>query len=201
MFPFWQIFLLLCCYLIGAIPWGALIARRHGVDITKMGSGNTGAANAVRIMGWKIGAQVLALDVLKGTLSVWLAYICLLPALLMPVCRVFFGLAAILGHNYSIFRGFKGGKGIATSFGVMLALTPKVALLAALLWVGLTALTRYSSVGSLGASAATPILMIVYGDPIVYVIFAFLAATLAFYRHKENIQRLGDGTENTIDGT
>lgn len=185
---------------MGAIPFGTMIARRHGVDITKVGSGNSGAANAVRIMGWKIGAQVLLLDVIKGTLAVWLAEVSLLPVVLIPLVRISYGLASILGHNYSIFRRFKGGKGIATSFGVLLALSPKVALLAALLWISLVALSRFSSVGSLGASAAVPVLMIVYGDPFVYVIFGFAAAALAFYRHKENLERLSQGRENTIDG-
>ena len=199
MFPFWQIFLLIGCYLLGAIPWGAWIARRHGVDITQQGSGNTGAANALRTLGWKVGGQVLLLDVCKGTLAVWLAEISLLPSLLLPLTRISFGLAAILGHNYSVFRRFKGGKGVATSFGVLLALSPKVAMLALLLWISLVALTRFSSVGSLGACAAAPILMIVYGDPWVYVLFAFLAAALVFHRHKDNLERLSHGQEHTID--
>jgi len=196
----WWIFLFVVSYVLGALPFGSIVARRMaGIDLKKHGSGNTGAANAFRALGWKGGLTVLALDVLKGTFAVWLAYFALLPNFLLPVAQIAFGLAAILGHNYSIFQGFKGGKGVATSLGVLLALSPKVAILAVLLWVGLVGLTRYSSVGSLGATAAVPVLMIVYGDPLIYVLFAFAATGLTFHRHRANIERLRAGQELRID--
>ena len=200
MFPVWTLFLLLLCYILGAVPFGSLVARQlAGIDLKKHGSGNTGAANAFRALGWKGGLLVLALDVLKGTVAVWLAYFTLLPNFLLPFARIGFGMAAIVGHNYSIFQGFKGGKGVATSLGVLLAISPKVALLAVLLWVGLVGLTRYSSVGSLGATAAVPVLMVVYGDSLIYVAFAFCAAAMTFHRHRANIERLRAGQELRID--
>ena len=198
MFPFWQIFLMILCFLLGSIPTGAWLAKSKGIDISKQGSGNTGAANAIRVLGWQTGLTVLGFDVLKGCLAVWLAPFSLLPPFLLDITRILFGSAAILGHNYSVFLSFKGGKGIATSFGVLLALSPKVAVLALLLWIGVVGLTRISSVGSLSASAAVPILMVIYGDPFVYVLFGFFAAGLAFHRHRENIERLMRGTENRI---
>lgn len=201
MFPFWQIFLMLGCFVLGSVPVGPWLARRRGIDLAKQGSGNSGAANAIRVLGWRDGLAVLFLDVVKGALAVWIAPLALLPEFLMPLTRILFGTAAILGHNYSIFQRFKGGKGIATSFGVLLSLSPKVAILAGLLWIGLVGLTRISSIGSLGAAAAAPILLIVYGEPLTYVLFGFLAAGMAFHRHRGNIERLMQGTENQIDSS
>jgi glycerol-3-phosphate acyltransferase PlsY len=125
-FPFWALALWLACYLLGSISFGQVIARRLGVDLRQHGSGNVGAANAVRTLGLKIGLVVLALDTLKGLIAVYLAYFALLPSVVLPAVKIAFGLAAILGHNYPIYRLFKGGgKGIATSFGVLIALAPQ----------------------------------------------------------------------------
>lgn len=187
------------CYLMGAMPFGLWIARSQGVDLTRAGSGNTGAANAARALGWRGGLLTLALDLLKGTLAVGLAYLALLPSQVFPLVQVTFGMAAILGHNYSVFRRFKGGKGIATTFGVTLALCAKAALLMSLLWLGLVLLTRYSSVGSLTSMAALPILLVLYGTSWVYVVFGFAVAALGFWRHRENLERLSEGRELTID--
>ena len=189
--------LLLMCYLIGALPFGQWVGRRAGVDLSKQGSGNTGAANAARILGMKAGLTVLALDAAKGVVAVWLAYFALLP--FVGVIKVIFGFTAIIGHNYSVFRRFKGGKGIATTFGVVLALNPKVALLAGLVWLGLVGLTRYSSVGSLGATSVIPLLFVFYSAPWAYVGFGFASAGLAFVRHRENLERLAQGRELKID--
>jgi glycerol-3-phosphate acyltransferase PlsY len=199
LFPFWAFGLWFICYLIGSISFGQLLARRQGVDLTKHGSGNSGAANAARALGIKFGLLVLLLDALKGTAAVFLAYFALLPSVLLPATKIAFASAAILGHNYSIFRKFKGGKGIATSFGVLIALCPKVALMAFLLWLGLVGLTRYSSVGSLGASLAVPFLMVIYREPLINIVFAVVAGALAFHRHRNNIEKLWTGTELKID--
>lgn len=193
---FWALFLILVCYLIGSIPSGVIVARRaKKIDLRKVGSGNTGAMNAYRALGLKGGLTVLGLDALKGLAAVFLAYFALLPDFTLPVVKVIYGFAAIVGHNYSPFLKFKGGKGIATGFGVLLALSPKVAVLVLLLWIGLVALTHYSSVGSLAASATAPVLMFIYKDHPVYIAFGVASAVFAFYRHKENIQRLLNGRE------
>lgn len=199
MFPFWALFLLVVCYVVGALPFGQWVGRRAGVDLSKQGSGNTGAANAARILGFKAGLTVLALDAAKGVFAVLLAYFALLPSILLGLTQVCFGLMAIIGHNYSIFRRFKGGKGIATTFGVVLALNPKVFLLAGLVWLGLVGLIGYSSVGSLAATSAIPLLFVFYQAPWVYVGFGFAAAALAFIRHRENLERLAQGRELKID--
>jgi acyl phosphate:glycerol-3-phosphate acyltransferase len=192
-------FLLVVCYLLGALPFGQWVGYKHGVDLTQQGSGNTGAANAARTLGAKAGLMVLGLDLAKGLVAVALAYVALLPWPVFRLSQIVFGLAAIVGHNYSIFRKFKGGKGIATTFGVLLALNPKVFALSGLLWISMVGLTRFSSVGSLTATAAMPVLLVVYRAPWEYVLFGFLAAGLAFWRHKENIERLADGSEHKIE--
>lgn len=199
MFPFWAMFLVLVAYLLGSLPFGLWVARRYGVDLASRGSGNTGAANAARTLGAQAGLTVLALDAFKGAFAVFLAYFALLPGFMFPLSQVAFGLAAIVGHNYSVFRRFKGGKGIATTFGVVAVLSPKVAALAGLLWIGLVGLTRFSSVGSLGAISAIPLLMVYYGCRWEYILFGFLSAGFGFLRHRENLERLMEGRELKID--
>ncbi len=196
MFPLWTLLVLLVCYLLGSLPSGVILARRlKGVDLRLHGSGNVGATNAFRALGLAGGILVLAADLLKGFLAVKLAVFALAPDLLAPVVAVACGLAAIAGHNWSVFLGFRGGKGVATSFGVLLGLTPLVAAMAGLLWVAVVALTRYSSLASLAALLSVPVLMIVYGDSPVYIAFGVLAAAFALFKHRGNIQRLLQGKE------
>lgn len=199
MFGIWTLLIVIAAYLLGAVPSGILIARAVEKDLTKSGSGNQGAANAFRILGLKGGALVLAADVLKGTVACLLAYIALVPGFTIPATKAILGLAAVLGHNYSIFRGFKGGKGIATTFGVILALNPKVCFLGLLVWLAGIALTKYPSVGSLSAMTAMPILMALEKGDLSSILFCVVAAGLAFFRHKANIERLRQGRELRYD--
>lgn len=199
MFGIWTIVIVLAAYLLGAVPFGILISRAAQKDITKTGSGNQGAANAFRTLGAKGGALVLAADLLKGTVAVLLAYVSLVPAFALAPTKAVLGLLAVLGHNYSIFRRFKGGKGIATTFGVVLALNPKVALMGGLVWLTMIALTKYPSVGSLSAMTAMPLLMALEGGDISSIVFCAVAAGFAFFRHKDNIERLRQGRELRYD--
>lgn len=199
MFGAWTVLVVVAAYLLGAVPFGVLVGKAAERDLTKSGSGNTGAANAFRTLGAKGGAIVLAADVLKGTLAVLLAYVSLVPAFALPTTKAILGFLAVLGHNYSVFRGFKGGKGIATTFGVVLALNPKVCLLSALVWISGVALTKYPSVGSLAAVSAMPILMALERGDISSIVFCAVAAGFAFYRHKANIERLKQGRELRYD--
>jgi acyl phosphate:glycerol-3-phosphate acyltransferase len=199
MFGIWTIIVALGAYLLGAIPFGVVVARTVEKDLTKSGSGNTGAANAFRSLGIKGGAIVLAADVLKGTVACLLAYVSLVPGFALPATKAALGLLAVLGHNYSVFRGFKGGKGVATTFGVVLALNPKVALLGGLVWISCVALTKYPSVGSLSAVTAMPLLMALEGGDISSILFCAVAAGFAFFRHKANIERLKQGRELRYD--
>lgn len=179
-------------YFIGALPTGLILVRvLRGEDIRKHGSGNIGAVNVLRVAGPAVAATVLLVDVLKGLVPVLLA----LRAGFAPWAVVAAGLAAIAGHNWSIFLGFRGGKGIATSFGVLVGLSLQAALVAAAIWIVAVAITRFSSLGSLLAVVSVPITLWRLRTPSEYVAFGVIAALLAIYRHRGNIQRLVAGTE------
>jgi glycerol-3-phosphate acyltransferase PlsY len=209
----------LAFYLVGSIPTGYLLGKARGLDIRQHGSGNIGATNVWRVMGWKWGLPAFIADVLKGFLPLFLLRLIAFPEVyltrtiglttqtayvpnngwqtqsLLVVCA----LAAIVGHNYTPWLGFKGGKGIATSAGVFGALMPPVLAVALSLWIVLTLTTRYVSVGSIAAAAVlAPAAWFFYPGAWIYFGLACLAGVLAIYRHKSNIQRLLAGTESKI---
>jgi len=176
-------------YILGAIPWAYLVGRRlYDVDIRRQGSGNPGATNVFRVLGLPAGALVLAGDVLKG----WLAVI--LGSALGggdDLITVVAGLAAILGHTFSVFLRFEGGKGVATAAGVLLALMPlKILGLLLLVWVVALLATRYVSVASVAAAAGFPLFVAYFEQPPSYLFFSLVAAGLIVYRHRSNILRL-----------
>ncbi|MHB8733252.1 MAG: glycerol-3-phosphate 1-O-acyltransferase PlsY [bacterium] len=182
-------------YFIGALPTGLILVRVfRGEDIRKYGSGNIGAVNVLRVAGPAVAAAVLLVDVMKGLVPVLLA----LRAGPAPWAVVAAGLAAIAGHNWSIFLGFRGGKGIATSFGVLAGLSLQAALAAAAVWIVVVAITRFSSLGSLLAVVSVPLVLWRLRTPPEYVAFGLIASLLAIYRHRANIQRLVAGTELRI---
>jgi glycerol-3-phosphate acyltransferase PlsY len=192
-------------YLLGSIPTGFLVAKARGVDIRTVGSGNIGATNVFRILGKPAGVFVLLADAAKG----WLATFVVAKLVAGwffpdagPLSREWFaicaGLAAILGHNYTCWLHFKGGKGIATSAGVLVALVWGPLLIILGVWIVVFALTRYVSLASISASFALPFATWwVDGSTNLIVVTAVLAA-LAIYKHKANIQRLIKGTESRI---
>ena len=178
-------------YLLGSVPSGVIAGRLKGKDIRRIGSGNIGTANAARVLGVPMALAVLAGDALKGFLAVylgrWLGG--------TPTAAVLAGLAAVCGHNWSLFLGFKGGKGVATSFGACLALSPVLALTLVPIWVAAVALTRYSSLGSVLAAGAAPLMAAILrqGWPVFW--FGLAGGTLIIIRHRSNINRLLSGTE------
>jgi len=179
-------------YLIGAIPTGLIVVRLlTGEDIRRHGSGNIGTVNVLRVAGTGTAVVVLAVDILKGMVPVMLAVRMGLPSWTV----VAGGLAAIAGHNWSVFLKFQGGKGIATSFGVLLALSWPAAAVAGVVWVIVVAITRYASLGSLLAVVSVPLSLRWLRQPDAYVYFGIIAALFAVYRHRANIQRLVTGTE------
>ena len=188
-------------FLLGSIPTGYLVARAKGVDIRRHGSGNIGATNVFRTLGKPLGIFVFAIDALKGFAAVWLA------ARFgggSDWAGIIAAVAAIAGHNYTPWLGFKGGKGIATSAGVLLALTPWTVLVAALAWVVFFRATRYVSVASLAASAAVPLSVGALwlagcGGNAPLLAFALVISALAIWRHRTNIQRLRAGTESRFE--
>lgn len=183
-------------YLLGSIPCAVLIARRYKVDILKAGSGNPGATNVKRVLGKGPGNLCFALDFVKGLVAAGL------PALgnFDPQTTINLGIlglvAAIVGHSYSVFIGFRGGKGISTTMGGLLALSPLVVICAIIVWVGAFYGTRYVSVASLAFAFSLPILGLVFGVQGSLVGFFVLLALLIIWRHRANIERLRSGTEN-----
>jgi len=184
-------------YLIGAIPTGLIIVRiLSGEDIRRHGSGNIGTVNVMRVAGPATAALVLVVDILKGLVPVLLAMRLAAPAWVV----VSGGLAAIAGHNWSVFLRFQGGKGIATSFGVLIGLSWQAAAVAAAIWLVTVAITRFSSLGSMLAVVSVPITLWRLHQPEESVYFGVIAALFAIYRHRANIQRLVAGTELHITG-
>jgi len=180
-------------YLLGSIPFGLLLTRAAGLgDVRAIGSGNIGATNVLRTGNKGLAAATLLLDALKGTAAVliagWYAG---------PLAAMAAGLGAFLGHLFPVWLNFKGGKGVATYLGVLLALSWKGFLLFALVWLGSAFGSRYSSLAALTAAIIVPIGLYFLAGPALAILFAIMSA-LVFYKHKANIQRLIAGTESRI---
>jgi glycerol-3-phosphate acyltransferase PlsY len=192
-------------YLLGSIPTGFLIGKARGIDIRTVGSGNIGATNVVRSLGKPAGALVLLGDAAKGWLAV-AAVAPLISALLgvpgdylnQEWLRICAGLAALLGHNYTCFLHFKGGKGIATSAGVLAALVPISLLIILAMWIVVFGLTRYVSLASIAASLTLPVATWLTGQSLALILVTSGMTVLAVYKHKANIQRLLNGTEGRM---
>lgn len=180
-------------YLIGAFPFGLLVAQAFcRLDPRKAGSGNTGATNICRLCGLKYGLLVLFLDLLKGFLPVFVgSYISNSPWFLSIT-----GLICILGHMYSIYLYGEGGKGVATTIGVYLALFPHFTLIALLLFGAVIFVSGYVSVGSIIFVTVIPVFL-VFGSQIVYIPLALVIACLVIYKHRSNIERLIAGKEKS----
>lgn len=192
----WQI--VLACgagYLLGSVSFASIIAKRHGIDIFKEGSGNPGATNIKRILGKKAGNIVFTLDFLKGFVAG------LLPLLLAPVVNrdllvIVSIISAIAGHSFSIFLRFRGGKGVATTMGGFLALAPWVLLIGIALWLIVFYAFRYVSLASILFGLSLPVSSYFLGESTLVLSFCALIALLLVVRHKSNIVRLMNGTEN-----
>jgi glycerol-3-phosphate acyltransferase PlsY len=181
-------------YFLGAIPFAYLAGRLRQIDVRKEGSGNIGTTNAFRLLGAKLGIAVLVGDILKGVLAAGLTY-----HYFGPWGGIIGGFLAMAGHSWNPFFGFKpSGKGVATGCGIILVLMPQVALIAALVFVVMVYATRYVSVGSLTAAVAVAIAVFVFPEPWPYRLFGLVAAAVVIVRHRTNIQRLLQGTENRV---
>jgi glycerol-3-phosphate acyltransferase PlsY len=192
----------LAAYFIGSVPTGFLIARARGVDIRAHGSGNIGATNVLRVLGKTAGILVLALDALKGALAVLLVpRLCGRwvsaeeAALYLPLVA---GISTILGHNYTCWLGFKGGKGVATSGGVLAALVPVAFLITLATWLLVIWLSRYVSLGSVVAAAVLPFATYFTHSNRALLALTTVIGLLVIWRHRANIRRLRAGTESKI---
>lgn len=213
-------------FLLGSIPFGLIIATVKGVNIREHGSGNIGATNVLRVIGKKYGVTCLLLDALKGfipvviaislirfegmknpmTLAALLPYAREFPMLTAQMFQVITGLCAVLGHNYSPWVGFKGGKGIATSAGVLIAMMPAAIVILIVVWLLVFLISRYVSLASIVAAAVLPLVTLwgswfhgkiqngTWNKPLFF--FTLIIGILAIWKHRSNIERLRAGTEN-----
>ncbi|MCM8806760.1 MAG: glycerol-3-phosphate 1-O-acyltransferase PlsY [Candidatus Omnitrophica bacterium] len=191
-----KIFYFILSYLIGSIPFGYLLCKTvKGIDIRKYGSGNIGATNVYRVCGWKLGFPVLIFDILKGFFPVFLGKI-----LKYSIPLIFVGgLFSIVGHSFSIFLKGKGGKGVATSFGVLVGFLPLPALFSFLIWLIVVLTTRFVSLGSILGSFFLPIFVIYfYTDNRFLFSISVLIFVFIIFTHRENIKRLLKRKENRI---
>lgn len=188
----------LISYLIGSIPSGFLLTKYvMKKDVRQYGSGNIGATNVARVMGLKSGILVAVFDILKGFMGVLVGQAILGSSLSAAILVV--AAAAIAGHDWSIFLGFSGGKGVATTFGVILRLYPLAFLIYALIWLLLVLTTRYVSLGSIIGSMSLPLTLYFSSYDNTNVFFAALLSLFVLYTHRENIKRLLKGEENRMD--
>lgn len=190
----WAI-ILVAAYFIGSIPSGLIIGKAfYNTDLRQRGSGNIGATNAWRVLGKKAGFIVFLMDFLKGAIPVLLAE----NFIGTPWSMVIIGIMAIAGHVFSIFTAFQGGKAVATGLGVVTIMMPNVALIVFAVWLAIVMITRYVSLGSIVASVLVPVLAVLFGYPLPFMDFGVFTATLIVLRHRPNIKRLLNGTENKI---
>ncbi|WP_297135607.1 glycerol-3-phosphate 1-O-acyltransferase PlsY [Terrisporobacter sp.] len=191
--------IIIIAYLLGNISTSYIIGKRiAGVDIRTQGSGNAGSTNVLRTLGKKAGALTFGGDVLKGFIAVWIAkMIAYVVHVDVTTCAYLAVVAVVLGHNYPAFLGFKGGKGVATSLGSMLAMNPVIALACLGFFIIIVALTKYVSLGSILGIGLSPILMLINHNIKGVWVTLFLTISVA-YTHKENIKRLLNGNERKI---
>jgi glycerol-3-phosphate acyltransferase PlsY len=191
----------LLSYLLGSIPTAVWIGKLfHGTDVREHGSGNAGTANTIRVLGWKTGIPVLIIDLAKGLAAALLPKIFNLAepgSGLLTTLQIFAGITAITGHIFPVFAGFRGGKGVATVFGVLLAIQPVLTLCCLGVFLVVILLTGIVSVSSMSAGAAFPIFLFAFFDTpsVVFKVFSVIVAIALFITHRKNISRLLRGEE------
>lgn len=199
------IILLVLAYLIGSIPTAVWVSKRiYGLDIREHGSGNAGATNTFRVLGKKAGIGVMIADMLKGFIAVKLSYLSIyhIGSEQLTNLQVGLGLLAVVGHIFPIWAGFRGGKGIASLFGMILAIHPIVALSLVAVFLLMLFLTRYVSLSSMAASVAFPLLILFIfkeqAPETSYQVFAIATACMVVLTHHKNISRLIAGNESKV---
>ena len=196
-------------YLFGLFQTGYIYGMINHVDIRKHGSGNAGTTNALRTLGWKAGAITFIGDCLKCVLAVVLVRFIFIQDIRVELYAMYTGLGAVLGHNFPFYLKFKGGKGIASTAGLILAVNPVMFLIIAVVFIGIVWFTQYVSLGSLVIMSLFVIMVIISGQAgwlllptsnlMEYYAIVIALAALAFWRHRANIKRLATGTENKTD--
>ena len=188
------ILLAAAAYLLGSIPTSYLVGRLKGIDLRRHGSGNLGGTNVYRVMGAAAAVPVVVVDVGKGFVPAYF-----FPAwdgTSVPGLALLYGVGAIAGHVWSVWMKFRGGKGVATGGGVIIALAPTAALISLLVWIGLVTLTGYVSLGSLAAASLVPVTAWLTDEPRPTVLFCVVIALFVWWTHRDNLRRLARGEEN-----
>ncbi len=189
-------------FIIGSIPFGLIFTRGTGIDLRSTGSRNIGATNVLRSVGKLPAILTLLFDGLKGAIPVIICkYILSTSNPEMSSGELWIsavGLAAVLGHMFSVFLGFKGGKGVATGIGVITAYSPTVSLILIGIWITVAIVSKYSSIAALVAVASLPVIYIVQGSSLIKISFGIILAALIIYKHKENIKNLLEGKETKV---
>lgn len=189
-----QYFALLAGYILGSIPFGYLVSKYwKGINILEHGSGNIGFTNVLRTVGWPPALVVLVGDIGKGALAAWFGL-----HIGGQTFGILCGLAALLGHSFSVFLKFKGGKMVATGLGILIVLTPKVAIVVALIWLSTLFISRYVSLASILAAAGLFPTMFVFDETAGMKVFLAAAGLFVIYRHRVNIEKLIKGQEYKI---
>lgn len=190
-----QYFLIIAAYLIGGFPTSYLVGKWHGVDLGTVGSGNYGATNVYRVLGFLPALAVVSFDILKGFAPVWY----------FPqwdgrtgAWELAYGFAAILGHCWPVYTKFKGGKGVATAAGTLLAVAPVALLIAVFVWIGTLLLTRIASLASLMSATLVPLLARGAEAPTPIVLYCLILASLVWWTHRTNLVRLAQRKELRI---
>lgn len=196
-------------YLFGLIQTGYIYGKINNVDIRKHGSGNAGTTNALRTLGWKAGVITFVGDCLKCVLAVVVVRLIFADSSHVQLLAFYAGLGAVLGHNFPFYLNFKGGKGIASTAGLILAVNPVMFLIVAVVFIGIVLVTQYVSLGSLVIMVLFVAQVVIYGqmggfdlagmELYEFYAIAVVLAALAFWRHRANIKRLLNGTENKTD--
>lgn len=188
------ILLIILAFILGSIPFGVIIAKLKGIDLKQTGSGNIGATNVLRTIGKTSAAMTLLGDVLKGSIAVLIGKYFSVE----PLYEGIIGLSSILGHNFSIFLKFRGGKGVATSIGVLLIYSPKTAILTLIIWLLTALITKYSSLGAIVSFGVLPLNIAIFDYSSSKLIIAGMITLMILVRHIGNIERLLKGTERKI---
>jgi acyl phosphate:glycerol-3-phosphate acyltransferase len=181
-------------FILGSIPFGIIMGKVKGVDLKRVGSGNIGATNVLRSIGALPAVLTLLGDILKGTLAVSTGRYFGVGTLYEGLI----GVSAILGHNFSLFLGFRGGKGVATSLGVLVLYTPKVAFITLIIWLVTVFFTKYSSMGAIVSFTLLPANIVLFDYDKTKLFITILIALFILIRHKDNIKRLIHGSEKKI---
>lgn len=190
-----NIILLIAAFVLGSIPFGIITAKAKGIDLKKIGSGNIGATNVLRSLGKWPAVITLLGDILKGTLAIAIGKY----SGVEPLYEGLIGISAILGHNFSLFLGFRGGKGVATSLGVLFIYAPPAALVTLIIWIGVVLFTKYSSLGAIVSFALLPLNVMLFDFQDKTKIFiSILISLFIILRHMDNIKRLMNGSERKI---